>query len=737
MDDFRISRIRMRLYNIILKTAAAALLLASCTPEDKIEPDSPIKSGDWKEVPSYGGTISKDDITIEFPSGTFETYAKVAVSDVKKGSVAGSDEISPFYQITMDKQGTGKPFEVRINYSGKPEDVQAVVKMPTICVHQNKFVTDFFPVPYTVEDGYVSVFLPEFSKTSDFDPYFIIGLVKNTAPAPTKAGSYPTIWYYSKLSKDNEAAVMNILYKYVPEAFDRLRSVGIKCDFSFLSVSIKKFDAKNSTNYAYANPNIINKGLGYMCINVDRLEAMANLGFRQFDLQELQQTIVHELFHLVHNYYYDPRYGMTISWQGWWGNEWSMLGEAIGTWTEKLTGTKKIGGNGKEHLSDFLKHFCPFDGDATSYMHNGYGMGVFIDYLAQKTSDKKIVTLVEYQRDGAESLKDALDKFLSVNGLTFFSENSYMRFVTAAMNGDIQDIIDPVYSTFTEGNTVAINKAEKQRGYSDLYNFGISPAYLKLDWINMMPKLTDRDIVITQANSGVATYVYYVHPNTRKLVELGRATSSVDFSIPVSRLLQYNTKFPLVLLSTLEEPVYGPGKKEGIWAIEFPKADTNVPKISEITFSAKIAVKNDDGDTDSFLPDVTWATQYGSYIEVSKSGAGLDIKCDNTTNNYETSEVATLTFHVDSYSNGKMGPVSSLDFNYADTYAGSKLKGNLALKSMPLIENNIDPFNMNDALWKATNDQMKGKFSYYDRDGVVYYYSSQSGNYAKLYIEYK
>ena len=52
--------------------------LTSCdSTEDSVEdpakpkPEAPIADGDWQVVPATGGTITKDSISITFPSGTF------------------------------------------------------------------------------------------------------------------------------------------------------------------------------------------------------------------------------------------------------------------------------------------------------------------------------------------------------------------------------------------------------------------------------------------------------------------------------------------------------------------------------------------------------------------------------------------------------------------------------------------------------------------------------------------
>ena len=68
---------------------------------DKPKPEVPVPDGDWQVVPATGGTITKDDITIDFPGGTFSNTAKVAITNLKKGSICGEKEVSRFYMVTM------------------------------------------------------------------------------------------------------------------------------------------------------------------------------------------------------------------------------------------------------------------------------------------------------------------------------------------------------------------------------------------------------------------------------------------------------------------------------------------------------------------------------------------------------------------------------------------------------------------------------------------------------------
>ena len=100
----------------------AALLLmtafAACSKDSSVEdipdnPETPIDPGDWQAVSVAGGTIEKGDIALTFPAGTFAKDEKVAITEVKKGDIAGEHEASQFYQVSMPCTA-GKPLTLKV-----------------------------------------------------------------------------------------------------------------------------------------------------------------------------------------------------------------------------------------------------------------------------------------------------------------------------------------------------------------------------------------------------------------------------------------------------------------------------------------------------------------------------------------------------------------------------------------------------------------------------------------------
>ena len=79
------------------RLAAATMVLclvAACKKEKTNEPSAP-GTIEWQTVPTEGGAVEKDDITIRIPGETFTTETQVGVTEVMAGETLGEDECPP------------------------------------------------------------------------------------------------------------------------------------------------------------------------------------------------------------------------------------------------------------------------------------------------------------------------------------------------------------------------------------------------------------------------------------------------------------------------------------------------------------------------------------------------------------------------------------------------------------------------------------------------------------------
>lgn len=731
----------------------AATIAFSCTPEiDPLKPDTPVSPADWHAVPSDGGTVEVESVSLSFDGGTFNGDSKVAVTPVESGKVAGDDERSPFYQITIPKGGTKKEFTIKIPWDGKAGDVVAGVKSVTVCRHNGKSENSLFAVNSTYKDGEVCITVPPVQDPLDVEPFFTVGLIDNAGNPSTKAG-YP-VFITSFFRDEIDWTVQCIAYysiissfdSYARDACDVLGTIGLRPEFWTLMVKVEKFyDEPNSVGLANTNPFV--SSWGYMRLNSDFVKGMVDSGYEKSKVNEFRQTLVHEFFHLVHDQYYDPRSAYAILTQGSVGDEWACLSEAFGTWTEKLTGGKMLGDNAPVNAECLLNRFYPHGTDFQTYRRHGYAMALFLEYLARKTSDTKMKTILEYQRDGAKTLHEAFQKFLKANNLTFFNEKDYLAFVLAVMNGDIDSRVDPKVVTQL-GKVHKVLTSSPITIKDTVNNYGVTINILSLSDMKTLPQVleveAENDLKISQNQSGLVTYVYYVQNN--RYYELGKAVKDEPYSLPVKELNGIRTvyKSPLVLLTTKEtQSDIGAGIRMENLTVEFAKPDNSVPKIREVSFDFTFAY-TDGKYTDDLCPyETTWSKSYGNDIKVKRDGKGLIVTCDNEKCNYEKDSRATISFRIDKFTGlTAESQVSNVVYDYDSGYGSV---WHVELDSIPLKECEPDPWGISESTWYAKGKDLKlGKFSYeYDSDfygtpkHTSYKYVYKDYNDARLHMEYQ
>ena len=152
---------------ITVLLGACLLVLSACKKEEEIiKPAIGVKSADWQTVPSSGGTISLNDISIEFPAGAFGKESKVAITPVPKGKVDEADgrELSEFYQIVFPSEGTQKPFTIKINYSGDIKRVAVLAQSPKRERYTGKKGLHAALLSSVKDDGFVSAEIPDVSQ---------------------------------------------------------------------------------------------------------------------------------------------------------------------------------------------------------------------------------------------------------------------------------------------------------------------------------------------------------------------------------------------------------------------------------------------------------------------------------------------------------------------------------------------------------------------------------------------
>ena len=433
----------------LLVLAAFILVPASCgNKEDIVEvpgPEYNIKGGDWQTVPSSGGTIQVEDITLEFPAGAFDGNGKVAVTPVPKGKIQGDRACSEFYQIVLPASGTKKGFTIKLPY---PTDLKRVLfyeESPKWNRHEGTIKIDGAPLGTSLNNGIATTEIPPVDPTDGEQPYFCIGLVDAilSAKPDTKANStfnFTVDWCVPLKEMDKyelyREEILDIFRKELPAAVQQLYNLGIELPTS--TIPYKITPCGDMWGFHDADPYI--KTHGVVNINVDYFYTLV----QEYDIathepsnqklyKDLQQTLVHETFHWIHDVAYDSRYAWQISTAGSKGDEWAMFSEAFGSWSEKLTGDKLISSNAAINAESFVSHFFPSRSQGAGqieFRQTGYGMAQFLKWLSDKTSDKKLVDLLNWQKkNSGKTLRENFDSFLSQNKLSFFNDTTYSDFI--------------------------------------------------------------------------------------------------------------------------------------------------------------------------------------------------------------------------------------------------------------------------------------------------------------------
>ncbi len=759
----------------LLPLLSAALMLTflfSCTPEDKIKPETPIKSADWHDVSSSEGTIEIDDISIKYPAGAFSDKDKIAVSLVKKGEIGGDREVTAFYQLTFPRKGTSKPVNIYFNCPEPDKNKQVVVKMPGWTRHTGEagYMKSVIPGFYSVKNGYMRAEIPPVDPCETEEPFFSIGILQGYTEADTKASAgdphmevnadddngplqtkeskynYAYTWamdtfdhahflvYSTKYSEIN-----SFLAKEIPAAHKVLEDIGFKLPAEMIVYKVEQF-GKDEKAWGFFQSSKFVTSWGYIRLNANLLYEFAkSRGTDQYaaNTGQIQQTLVHETSHAVHEFVYEPRPAPVRNAVGLLGDEWAMLSEAVGCWTEKFTGDKLISENTPHFGLSFLTHFWPPKQGWAEYQEQGYGMGFFIDYLSRNLGNKAVVQLYQDQHDG--TVAGVLDDFRkAIQGtkisLILNDTDMYNEFLTEIITHKRDpraELLTYVDKKDWSGNSMTLS------GYS--FPMGVLMHKLTIRPTDITKNINN-SLKVTQPLDDYMT-IGYVRDTDKNYKVVAVTSDGMSDEVPVETLSKHGGSLLLATFRTSYNKIddnYSLIKDHGAYVevkFEMVKPDGELPKIHSVDFDISVRY-GDKSFSDNVCPESTWATQYDNRLSVKRNGKGLIISCDNSTSNFQSYVNEKISFYVDSYSGGKVGSVSKIVYDYADKNSEGPV-WHMEVESLPVENNTVDPFNENEASWKAKGSNLKvTKFSY-KKGGDEYKYIENANNYVRLSMEYK
>lgn len=527
---------------LLLTTAFAACSDSNDSEETK-KPDTPINPGDWQSVPASGGTIEKGDIAISFPAGTFGGDTKVAITEVKKGTVSKEHEASTFYQLTLPVQ-TNKPFTVQVKTDAQDGDVEFVLCSPGYAISYKSDVTNGTTAETKHSNGVYTTTIPAFdSSDSNDNVSIVVGLCKrpddSEASRMTRASisnKYKNIkwkldidyWFtdspaYRLLSKK-----LTLVDSYIEECVKTIYDLGFRLPDS-VTINYHIADTDSwifGDSYGYYARSLICRSLDGIWLK-DQIAMATGAG----DKKLLKQTIIHETLHNFQSYYHLHYYRNPT------GDHMTMY-EIGAIWIEKFMNNGKT--NGVYQMKDgglmqtFTRNFRTGLSQSSTdvkelyedYAEQGYALGPLLYYMISKNysrgfDDKTIISFYDFWAritQNGYTLIDVLNEWYN----TTYKENFFNG--TDAINdyylglwkGEVMS--DFNISAMEQYVTKATKKkidllSEKNSKLSldgKVYPYGGEGLYFKMDETCFLDSTLNNDeLVIKQEAKDVKTYLLY------------------------------------------------------------------------------------------------------------------------------------------------------------------------------------------------------------------------------------
>lgn len=598
-----------------------------------------VGSADWQPVGGSAGHLSKGDVTLDFPAGTFGDTDKVAITDVPAGSVAGEDEKSPFYQFTMPAGGSAKPLTVAIHYAGDPSEVKAVFSTEYYAMSLGKTLIHSREIESVAENGTISVTIPQLYPNEGVSPYFSVGLVTAgdaSKSAVTRADADYDIkwnlWSYDEYRYRKYRDKMDaFLDEWIPVARSLLTN--LKFEVPYVTYEIKELgSAKNKKDMVWGyflSPSFF-KTSGLVVINAAGLYLAVQDKDAEQDAEEERCTYVHETLHASHTINYDPRWAATANMVSKKGSEWTMLSEALAVWSELFLRDKKIisetVAGDPENYQPFIKSFYPKGYDSglvthSTYTNHGYAMSAFIHYLAKKANNNKgLVYMLMLQKKGRGSVRGVFEEYVKGDHLAFFTPEGYLDFARMYCNGDLVEGVNyqniNLAKACTSSNPVSV---PYEKTSPEVDNFGFVVGTLRFP-SGLMNDYSDYNLRFVQSTEGLESHIYYIDAK-EQMVHVGKATYDEPFIYPIADFLKQSPNLIIPTITIKSTMGTGSSPLSSSLMVNF-QAAPKMPNIWSIGFDGDVVVKKN-----TYWLNMGWTQgSSGTTISVSQAAGGYKVE---------------------------------------------------------------------------------------------------------------
>lgn len=558
----------------------------SAEDSPKPKPEVPVNDGDWQTVPTSGGTITKDSISITFPSGTFSEDAKVAITEIQEGKIGGEYEASKFYQIVMPCTAS-KPIIFKMKSKEFEGNISFVAQADafSICSGETRKVEHHYDTSYS--NGEYSSTIPAINGDLDENICFTIGLGRILDPSTGKARTREWDSYKNQVLFEGKVKNVNYQIRYMWTILDQIKwsiNGDTKLD-SIINISGKinnyvresmtkimdlgfKVDG-NPTIYIDFDTNEKDWGGHQFCLLPlsTSWSTYVSLGTKQLldkDTrdEDIKCTIIHEVFHWYQTHY-DPR----SNWKKAKGSgDYIIFYEMGGAWIENLindsqlnaiwlngilkehvlaeadrfglTDTKdRIGNNNKEQgylMAPLLYYMCSsnamkefgFSNKSILELHELFSGGFKVEATLNPFADDSFVGTLSIMNDWAKIYHDS----------NFFTGDQIDDYYIKLLNGSLvkgTDIFSIWEANESEKGSIIvrdISNANREYKCNFLYPYGCNfrAYHLVTD-----KSLKDKKLVFKQKEEGVQTYVLTANKTDKKYERISTVAQGQD-SIVVS-----------------------------------------------------------------------------------------------------------------------------------------------------------------------------------------------------------
>jgi hypothetical protein len=610
---------------------------------DKPKPEVPVNDGDWQTVPATGGTITKDDITIDFPSGTFARDAKVAITEVKKGESCGEYEVSKFYQISMPCNAT-KPISFKMKSKEKNDDISFVAHAKAFCQSDGKEKKTELQYNTTYSNGEYSATMPAVNGgVEDQNVYFTIGLrhqINYPSGNSRTRGLYDAVICEGKVKNINYKLRFSrwTLHQY-REKWDSLVMVEQKAPKveEYVKQAITKIidlgfvlDGDKTLYIDFAKDEDENWGGHEVCgiPGESGYSMWVSLGIQKLlssttTDSDIKCTVIHEVFHWFQSFY-DPRANYQKANESYAGDEVVMY-EMGAVWIEHFmnNGNLKsswilsdVFGAPKTVFNLGLADFLDLWDDETihkKYQNQGYSMAPLLYYLCST----KEMEAFNFNNNSVVELHKEWKNLVSKNSIV--EQTTTLEYMERWVEHHdshffMGDMVDDYYIKFLTGNVdkglhahllkTRDKNVKDQDEFSFpfdgiLYPYGCEVKRIFLAGLKNK-SLKNKNLILKQESEGVQTYLLVSDKSSenKKYKKVNKAATVGDSIVLNGKTLEslrledgtYSHSFYIVTTRTSNYPT-DKGTKPWKVTIELKDNDVYVDP-TELEFPAEGGTKD-------------------------------------------------------------------------------------------------------------------------------------------------